>query len=34
MINVRIKIGDGAIEDTFTAYKLIYIEADIARKHL
>lgn len=28
MINVRIKIGDGAIEDTFTAYKLIYMEAD------
>lgn len=25
---MRIKIGDGAIEDTFTAYKLIYIEAD------
>ena len=28
MINVRIQIGDGAIEDTFTAYKLIYMEAD------
>lgn len=28
MINVRIKIGDGAIEDTFTAHKLIYIDAD------
>lgn len=28
MINVRIKIGDGAIEDTFTAHKLIYIGAD------
>lgn len=28
MINVRIKIGDGAIEDTFTAYKLIYMDAD------
>lgn len=28
MINVRIKIGDGAIEDTFTAHKLIYLEAD------
>lgn len=28
MINVRIKIGDGAIEDTFTAHKLIYMEAD------
>ena len=28
MINVRIKIGDGAIEDTFTAHKLIYMESD------
>lgn len=28
MINVRIKIGDGAIEDTFTAHKLIYKESD------
>jgi hypothetical protein len=28
MINVRIKIGDGAIEDTFAAHKLIYLEAD------
>lgn len=28
MINVRIKIGDGAIEDTFTAHGLIYMEAD------
>lgn len=28
MINVHIKIGDGAIEDTFTAHKLIYIDAD------
>lgn len=28
MINVRIKIGDGAIEDTFTSHKLIYIGAD------
>lgn len=28
MINVRIKIGDGAIEDVFTAHKLIYIDAD------
>lgn len=28
MIKVRIKIGDGAIEDTFTAHKLIYIKAD------
>ncbi len=28
MINVRIKIGDGAIEDTFTAHGLIYLEAD------
>lgn len=27
-IRVRIKIGDGAIEDTFTAHKLIYMEAD------
>lgn len=25
---MRIQIGDGAIEDTFTAYKLIYMEAD------
>lgn len=25
---MRIKIGDGAIEDTFTAHKLIYIDAD------
>lgn len=28
MINVRIKIGDGAIEDTFAAHKLIYLNAD------
>lgn len=28
MINVRIKIGNGAIEDTFTAHKLIYMDAD------
>lgn len=28
MINVRIKIGSGAIEDTYTAHKLIYIRAD------
>lgn len=28
MINVRIKIGDGATEDTFAAHKLIYIDAD------
>lgn len=28
MINVRIKIGDGAIEDTFAAHKLIYIDSD------
>ena len=28
MINVRIKIGDGAIEDTFTAHGLIYMDAD------
>lgn len=28
MINVRIKIGDGAIEDTFAAHKLIYMESD------
>ncbi len=28
MIKVRIKIGDGAIEDTFTAHKLIYMDAD------
>ena len=28
MINVRIKIGDGAIEDMFTAHKLIYMDAD------
>lgn len=28
MINVRIKIGDGAVEDTFAAHGLIYLEAD------
>lgn len=28
MINVRIKIGDGAIEDTFAAHGLIYMDAD------
>ena len=28
MIKVRIKIGDGAIEDTFTAHKLIYMDSD------
>lgn len=28
MINVRIKIGDGAILDTFEGHKLIYMEAD------
>ena len=28
MINVRIKIGDGATEDTFAAHKLIYMDAD------
>lgn len=28
MIKVRIKIGDGAIEDTFAAHKLIYMDAD------
>lgn len=28
MINVRIKIGDGEIQDTFAAHKLIYINAD------
>ena len=28
MIRVRIKIGDGAIEDTFATHKLIYIDAD------
>lgn len=28
MISVRIQIGDGAIEDTFTAHKLIYKESD------
>lgn len=28
MINVRIKIGNGAIEDTFAAHKLIYMDAD------
>lgn len=28
MIRVRIQIGDGAIEDTFTAHRLIYMDAD------
>lgn len=28
MIKVRIQIGNGAVEDTFTAHKLIYKEAD------
>lgn len=28
MIKVRIKIGDGAIEDTFAAHRLIYMDAD------
>lgn len=28
MINVRIQIGNGAIEDTLTAHKLIYMDAD------
>lgn len=28
MINVRIQIGDGAIEDTFAAHGLIYMDAD------
>lgn len=28
MINVRIKIGDGAVEDTFAAHRLIYVDAD------
>lgn len=28
MIKVHIKIGDGAIEDTFAAHKLIYMDAD------
>lgn len=28
MIKTRIKIGDGATEDTFAAHKLIYISAD------
>lgn len=28
MINVRIKIGEGAVEDTFAAHKLIYMDAD------
>lgn len=28
MISVRIKIGDGAVEDTFAAHKLIYLSAD------
>lgn len=28
MINARIKIGDGAVEDTYTAHKLIYVDTD------
>lgn len=28
MINVRIKIGEGEIEDTFDAHKLIYMSSD------
>lgn len=28
MINVRIQIGDGAVEDTFADHKLIYMDAD------
>lgn len=28
MIKVRLKIGNGAIEDTFAAHKLIYLSAD------
>lgn len=28
MIRVRLKIGGGAIEDTFEAHKLIYLESD------
>lgn len=28
MIKVRIQIGNGAVEDTFTAHRLIYKEAD------
>lgn len=28
MINVRIKIGDGAVQNTYSAHKLIYIDAD------
>lgn len=28
MINVRIQIGDGKIEDTFAAHKLIYMDSD------
>lgn len=28
MIRVRIKIGDGPVQDTVTAYKLIYMESD------
>lgn len=28
MINVRIKIGDGAVQDTFDAHGLIYMKAD------
>lgn len=28
MKNVRIKIGDGAVEDVFSAHRLIYLDAD------
>lgn len=28
MIHVRIKIGDGAVQDTFAAHRLIYMKAD------
>lgn len=28
MINVRIKIGDGSVQDTYAAHKLIYQESD------
>lgn len=28
MIRVQLQIGDGAIEDTFTAHRLIYMDAD------
>lgn len=28
MIRVRLQIGDGAVEDTYDAHKLIYVESD------